>query len=81
MIAIHLDAGHSKNGNPRRGYVITDDNAQFIDYVDEGYLGDAALRRAGFTCPITQRIEVKPSVLRELRKEANSRQVGSRRVR
>ena len=66
-LAIHIDAGHTKNGNPRRGWIIADDDGSFIDFVDEGYLGNAALRQSGYASvtPTTTSIEVPPSVYRD----------------
>lgn len=46
-LAIYIDAGHNRNGNPRRGWIIADDDGSFAAFVDEGYEGSAALRRAG----------------------------------
>ena len=74
MLAIYIDAGHSTNGNPRRGWIITDDSGSFIDFVDEGYEGKAALSRAGYAeYPPTPRIEVAAKVYRELKRDAERR--------
>ena len=36
---IHLDAGHDRNGNPRRAYLIFDANGNTLACLDEGYKG------------------------------------------
>jgi len=44
LTALHLDAGHDTNGNPRRIYIILEaETADIIDAVDEGYRGRRAL--------------------------------------
>lgn len=75
-LAIHIDAGHTKNGNPRRGWIIADDGGSFIDFVDEGYYGHKALERAGYghVTPTTTRIEVPPSVYRDAYRQSQKPQ-------
>lgn len=74
MIAIYIDAGNNVNGNPRRGWIIADDSGVFTDFVDEGYEGRSALRTKGYGgIPDTRRIEVKPSVYRDLLKQSRGR--------
>lgn len=74
MIAIYIDAGHTGSGNPKRGWIIADDSGTFTDFVDEGYDGRAALRMRGYGgVPDTRRIEVKPSVYRDLLKQSRGR--------
>jgi hypothetical protein len=70
MLAIYIDAGHDTNGNPRRGWIIADSSGQFVDFVDEGYEGQSALLRDYHRVPETQRIVVKPSVYRDLKKQS-----------
>ena len=36
--AIHLDAGHDTNGNPRRALLVYDRTGDLIGSVDQGYL-------------------------------------------
>lgn len=43
-IAIRLNAGNDRNGNPRRCYVILDGNNDIIKVIDEGYTGYAAIK-------------------------------------
>jgi hypothetical protein len=33
------NAGHDRNGNPRRVYVVWDADGRFFDAIDEGYAG------------------------------------------
>jgi len=66
-LAIYINAGHNRNGNPRRGWIIADDDGSFIDFVDEGYQGTEALRQSGYgnVTPTTTSIDVTPSVYRD----------------
>lgn len=71
MIAIYVDAGHTTSGNPKRGWIITDASGTFTDFVDEGYDGRGALRLKGYSgIAETARIDVKPSVYRDLLKQS-----------
>jgi hypothetical protein len=73
MLAIYIDAGHSTSGNPRRGWIIADDQGNFISFVDEGYEGRSALDRGGYrNLAATPRIEVKPSVYRDAYRQSYS---------
>lgn len=86
-IAIHINAGNDKNGNPKRGWIIADSEGQFIDFVDEGYAGAGALRTSAFsTAKPTPTIDVVPTVYRDAMRQAYgglpsvaSQQVGVRR--
>ena len=88
-IAIHINAGHDKNGNPCRGWIIADGDGQFIDFVDEGYAGTGSLRTSAFAnAKPTPTIDVQPSVYRDAMRQAYgalpsvaSQQVGVRRRR
>ncbi len=43
LLALHLDAGHNINGNPRRCYVIVrGDTGEIVETIDEGYRDAAA---------------------------------------
>jgi hypothetical protein len=43
-LAIKIDAGNDKNGNPRRGWIIVScADGNTLDFVDEGYSGRGAL--------------------------------------
>lgn len=48
--AVYVNAGNDTNGNPRRGWVIMDGPNRRA-FVDEGYEGKAALRKA---CPTSR---------------------------
>jgi len=43
MIAIKINAGNDKNGNPRRGWIVVDTSGTIERFVDESYEGKAAL--------------------------------------
>lgn len=80
MIAIHIDAGNDRNGNPKRGWIITDDRGDFIDFVDEGYGGRASLGQAGYgDVSGTARIEVPSHVYREFKRDAEKKLDGINR--
>jgi hypothetical protein len=42
---IKLDAGHDGSGNPRRCFVLFDEDSEVIDVIDEGYEGASAITR------------------------------------
>ena len=67
MLAVHIASENDTNGNPRRGWFIADDHGDYVDFVDEGYMGSGALAEAGYPdIPRTSaKISVKPSVYRE----------------
>jgi hypothetical protein len=62
MIAVYIATKNDTNGNPRRGWIIFNATGDVAGFVDEGYLGTAALAEAGWgTVPRTaQRITVTP---------------------
>ena len=72
MLAVYIAAKNSPNGNPQRGWLIADDDGNFIDFVDEGYYGDpGALRHAGYEdIARTPRIEVSRSTYHEAYRDA-----------
>ena len=66
MLAIYIDADNDRNGNPRRGWIITDSAGNFVAFIDEGYDGKSALANLGYgNISSTPRIEVKPSVYKD----------------
>ena len=75
MLAIYISAGNDVNGNPRRGWLITDDiMGDFTDFIDEGYYGDPGglYRHPEYKgIPRTPRINVTPSTYREAKREAS----------
>lgn len=71
MLAIYINAGNDRNGNPRRGWLISDgDGGPFRDFVDEGYQGREPLRKLYGDVPTTSQIEVSPSVYRDAYRQA-----------
>ena len=44
-VAIRLNAGNDRNGNPRRVFVVIDPRHGVVDAIDEGYSGDAELKK------------------------------------
>lgn len=66
MLAIYINAGNTKNGNPRRGWIIANSDGEFIDFVDEGYEGTGALKTSAYsTAAPTPAIMVEASVYKE----------------
>lgn len=45
MLAIALDAGHDRNGNPRRGWLVVDAAGDALIFIAEGYGGYEELDR------------------------------------
>jgi hypothetical protein len=43
--AVKINAGNDANGNPRRAWLVYDRNGNYLGTVDEGYSGDAELKR------------------------------------
>ncbi len=83
MIAVYIATKNDTNGNPRRGWIVFNASGGVSGFVDEGYLGTAALAEAGWgTIPRTaQRITVTPGEYRGWKKanlKKNKR--GSRRT-
>jgi len=71
MLAVYIAAKNSPTGNPQRGWLIADDDGNFIDFVDEGYTGSHSLRRAGYEgIASTPRIEVSRSTYHEAYRDA-----------
>ena len=68
MIAVFLDAGRDKNGNPRRGWLIVDVQGNSVDWVEYGYEGTGALRRLYPVIPETERISVPLKEYRRVKK-------------
>lgn len=70
-IAIHINAGNDRNGNPKRGWIIANDDGEFIDFVDEGFQGQGALKTSAFsTAKPTPTIDVVPAVYRDAMEQA-----------
>lgn len=76
-LAVYMNAGNDRNGNPRRGWLVLDsDTGEALDYVDEGYLGPAALALAHPGAVSSPRIMVTPAERRGW-KRAFARKVAS----
>lgn len=74
-IAIKVDAGHTTNGNPRRGWaVINTRQGELVDFVDEGYQGISALMRAYPDAVEALQLEVAPKEYRDLLKFAREQE-------
>ena len=82
-LAIYIGTNNSTSGNPKRGWIIADDNGVFINFVDEGYSGVGALAAAGYAkLPRTSRIDVTPGTYRDAYRqsqETTKMMSGSRR--
>jgi hypothetical protein len=63
MLAISINAGNTKNGNPRRGWIIANNEGEFVDFIDEGYQGLGALKLSPYANAVpTPTIMVEASV-------------------
>lgn len=66
ILAIYLNAGHTKNGNPRRGWLLVlPRTGEAIDFVDEGYSGHRALHKPYPNAVETGRMDITPAQYRE----------------
>jgi hypothetical protein len=67
MLAIYIGTKNTPAGNPRRGWLIADDNGDFTDFVDEGYMGNKALAQSGYPGIVqtSAKIPVPPNVYRD----------------
>lgn len=65
LTAIHLKAKNDTNGNPRRLYLILDNDSDAVDAVDEGYKGRGALDEHYEGVPIGVTIQVTPKEYRD----------------
>jgi hypothetical protein len=74
MLYIHLNAGHTGNGNPRRLFLVIDpDSGQAVDAVDEGYEGTGAVTREYPGIKAGPEIHTTPAEYRELLKWAREK--------
>ena len=76
-LAIKINAGNDRNGNPRRGWIIADDHGRFVDFVDEGYSGSGALRVSPYVnFPSTDAaIDVLPSTYKDALRQSKSNDI------
>ncbi len=71
QFVVKIRAGHTVNGNPRRGWVVMNSRTgDMVDFVDEGYTGEAALRRQFPHAVHGVTLEVVPREYRDLLREA-----------
>jgi hypothetical protein len=68
LLAIYLAAPNDNNGNPRRGWLVVNGEGTTIEFVDEGYNGNAELRRLYPGLPDSGRIEVTAGFYNRLMK-------------
>lgn len=71
MLAIYINAGRTPSGNPKRGWIIVNDDGECIDFVDEGYVGISALRKKYPNTPSTGRLDVTKSTYNDAKKARN----------
>jgi hypothetical protein len=68
-LAIHVDAGHDVNGNPRRGWLIIDTKSgDSFDFVTEGYRGTGALKMTYPDATQGPRLTITPGEYRDLKR-------------
>ena len=71
-IAIRVNAGNDRNGNPRRGWLVVDYDGFTRDFIDEGYSGDSELKEkygissGGLGC--TEALRIALGEYRDLKK-------------
>ena len=70
---LHLDAGHDRNGNPRRVYVGIDATGTAVAVTDEGYAGEPGWVRSARSLGIEAvRIPTTASYRRDVLREARA---------
>jgi hypothetical protein len=73
MLAIYIRTKNSPNGNPQRGWIIADSDGTISDFVDEGYQGAGALRKAyPHVTPTDEAIEVTPGYYQKAKRSSRS---------
>lgn len=65
-LVIRLDAGHDRNGNPRRVFVALDKHGDIIGACDEGYVSDAEARKRWPKAVFGPTFATTPAEYREL---------------
>ncbi len=73
-IVIRLDAGHDRNGNPRRVFVALDARGNIIGCEDEGYSGEAVALKRWPRANMGPTFATTPAAYRELVKRDNDTQ-------
>jgi hypothetical protein len=71
-IGIYVQTKNDVNGNPRRGWMVVNGLGRTLGFVDEGYEGLPALRKAFPNAVETMHaLEVTPAAYRVLRRNPN----------
>jgi hypothetical protein len=70
-IALHLDAGHDRNGNPKRLVMVLDEKGDIVFVGEEGYAGTSALLvKSGFGhAAMGPRLEITPKEYKTILQE------------
>jgi len=82
MLAVYIATTNDTNGNPRRGWIVFGERGSVKGFVDEGYLGSAALAEAGWGSieRTAQRINVTPGEFRAWKKTGLKKNRGRKRT-
>ncbi len=73
LIGVKLNAGHDRNGNPRRGWaIVNSETGDLVDFVDEGYRGWKALKLAYPDAIPGPEFPTTAGTYRDLKREAPS---------
>jgi hypothetical protein len=62
---IYIGTTNDTNGNPRRGWIRTDNEGQALEWIEEGYEGRGAI--AGYSDAVTMKITVAPAEFKRLK--------------
>lgn len=65
---IYIGTTNDTNGNPRRGWIHTDNDGQALGWIEEGYEGRGAI--AGYNDGETMKITVQPAEYKRLKRYA-----------
>jgi len=68
-MATYVRTKNDVNGNPRRGWMVSDEQGRMVGFVDEGYTGRPALReRFPDAVEVMHALEVTPAAYRVLKR-------------
>lgn len=75
MFALYMRTTNDRNGNPRRGWLVSDADGTVQGFADEGYAGTGSLDRAALTLgvetiPVLFTVDVTPTAYRAALKHA-----------
>ena len=62
---IYTATTNDTNGNPRRGWIRTDNDGQALEWIEEGYEGRGAI--ANYNEGVTMKITVQPAEYKHLK--------------